>query len=151
MLVVFCTAEIVYICVIMTCSPSYCPCGTDPRNVCVYICMYMADICANQINLALTKKPHISGWGEVIYSQKQRNLFLTYRTQSFLWLSKIHYEWSKHTHDYLFNLFAATLHIGGHRRNLRTCHDVVTGTHLFGICKILCQWNDYVELWHTST
>jgi hypothetical protein len=34
--------------------------------------------------------------------------------------------------DYLFNLFAATLHIGGRFsiRNLRTRHAVVTGTHL---------------------
>ena len=33
--------------------------------------------------------------------------------------------------DCLFNLFAATLHIGGRSsiRNLRTRHDVVTGTH----------------------
>jgi len=33
--------------------------------------------------------------------------------------------------DCLFNLFAATLHIGGHSsiRNLRTRHAVVTGTH----------------------
>jgi len=30
--------------------------------------------------------------------------------------------------DYLFSTFAATLHIG--RRNLRTRHDVVTGTRL---------------------
>jgi len=34
--------------------------------------------------------------------------------------------------DCLFNLFAATLHIGGlfSIRNLRTRHAVVTGTHL---------------------
>ena len=34
--------------------------------------------------------------------------------------------------DCLFNLFAATLHIGGRSsiRNLRTHHAVVTGTHL---------------------
>ena len=34
--------------------------------------------------------------------------------------------------DCLFNIFAATLHIGGHSsiRNLRTRHAVVTGTHL---------------------
>ena len=34
--------------------------------------------------------------------------------------------------DCLFNLFAATLHIGGRSsiRNLRTRHAVVTGTHL---------------------
>jgi hypothetical protein len=33
--------------------------------------------------------------------------------------------------DCLFNIFAATLHIGGRSsiRNLRTCHVVVTGTH----------------------
>ena len=36
MFVVFCTAKIVYICVIMTCSPSYCLCDTDPWNVCMY-------------------------------------------------------------------------------------------------------------------
>jgi hypothetical protein len=36
--------------------------------------------------------------------------------------------------DCLFNLFAATLHIGGHSsiRNLRTRHAVMTGTHLHG-------------------
>ena len=35
-------------------------------------------------------------------------------------------------HDCLFNIFAATLHIGGCSSicNLRTCHAVVTGTHL---------------------
>ena len=34
--------------------------------------------------------------------------------------------------DCLFNLFAATLHIGGRSsiRNMRTRHAVVTGTHL---------------------
>ena len=34
--------------------------------------------------------------------------------------------------DCLFNIFAATLHIGGRSsiHNLRTCHAVVTGTHL---------------------
>jgi len=34
--------------------------------------------------------------------------------------------------DCLFNIFAATLHIGGHStiRNLRMHHAVVTGTHL---------------------
>jgi hypothetical protein len=33
--------------------------------------------------------------------------------------------------DFLFNIFAATLHIGGCSsiHNLRTCHAVVTGTH----------------------
>jgi len=37
-------------------------------------------------------------------------------------------------HDCLFNLFAATLHIGGHSsiRNLRTRHAMVTGTHYTG-------------------
>ena len=36
--------------------------------------------------------------------------------------------------DCLFNLFAATLHIGGRSsiRNLMTCHNVVTGTHKHG-------------------
>jgi hypothetical protein len=35
-------------------------------------------------------------------------------------------------HDCLFNIFAATLHIGGRSsiRNLRTRHAMVTGTHL---------------------
>ena len=35
-------------------------------------------------------------------------------------------------HDCLFNIFAATLHIGGRSsiRNLMTRHAVVTGTHL---------------------
>jgi len=34
--------------------------------------------------------------------------------------------------DCLFNIFAATLHIGDRSsiRNLRTCHSVVIGTHL---------------------
>src|SRR5215469_9022644 len=34
--------------------------------------------------------------------------------------------------DCLFNIFAVILHIGGRSsiRNLRTCHAVVTGTHL---------------------
>jgi len=35
-------------------------------------------------------------------------------------------------HECLFNIFAATLHIGGHSsiRNLSMCHAAVTGTHL---------------------
>jgi hypothetical protein len=35
-------------------------------------------------------------------------------------------------HDCLFYISAATLHIGGHSsiRNLRTCHAMMTGTHL---------------------
>jgi hypothetical protein len=35
--------------------------------------------------------------------------------------------------DYLLNIFAATLHIGGRysNRKLRTCHAVVTGTHFW--------------------
>jgi len=39
---------------------------------------------------------------------------------------------SSAVHDCLFNLFSATLHIGGHSsiRDLRTRHAVVTGTHL---------------------
>jgi len=34
--------------------------------------------------------------------------------------------------DYLFNIFSATIHTGGRssKRNLRTRHAVVTGTHL---------------------
>jgi len=34
--------------------------------------------------------------------------------------------------DCLFNIFAAILHIGGRSsiRNMRTCHAMVTGTHL---------------------
>jgi len=40
--------------------------------------------------------------------------------------------------DCLFNIFAATLHIGGRSsiHNLRTRHAVVTGTHL--------SWDDYM-------
>jgi len=42
--------------------------------------------------------------------------------------------------DCLFNLFAATLHIGGCSsiRNLRTRHAVVTGTHFTWIYIVLC-------------
>ena len=42
-------------------------------------------------------------------------------------------------HDCLFNLFAATLHIGGRSciRNLRTRHAVVTGTHYTWTQRIL--------------
>ena len=41
--------------------------------------------------------------------------------------------------DCLFNLFAATLHIGGRSsiRNLRTRHAVVTGTHLTWLISLL--------------
>ena len=68
-------------------------------------------------------------------------------------------------HDCLFNLFAATLHIGGCSsiRNLRTRHAVVTGTHYtwnskplpvrklclscitesYSSSKLLCQWRTY--------
>jgi hypothetical protein len=37
----------------------------------------------------------------------------------------------------LFNIFAATLHIGGHSSicNLRTCHDVVIRTYLLLISR----------------
>jgi len=40
---------------------------------------------------------------------------------------------SSAVHDYLFNISAPTLHIGGHSsiRNLRTHHAVVTGNHLY--------------------
>ena len=42
---------------------------------------------------------------------------------------------SSAVHGCLFNLFTATLHIGGHSsiRYLRTRHAVVTGTHIHGI------------------
>ena len=45
--------------------------------------------------------------------------------------------------DCLFNLFAATLHIGGlfYIRNLRTCHDVVTGTHKHGVLDFFLQFS----------
>ena len=61
--------------------------------------------------------------------------------------------------DYLFNLFAATLHIGGHSsiRILRTRHAVVTGTHKHGEfsytkqsnytnykLKSLCMYESYI-------
>ena len=41
--------------------------------------------------------------------------------------------------DFLFNLFAATLHIGGRSsiRNLRTCIAVVTGTHKHGVTRYI--------------
>ena len=43
MFLVFYTVKIVYICVCMTCSASYCLCDTrmDPWNVCIYVCMYV--------------------------------------------------------------------------------------------------------------
>jgi len=43
-------------------------------------------------------------------------------------------------HDCLFNIFTATLHIGGRSsiRNLRTHHAVVTGTHL--LQTVSCIW-----------
>ena len=49
--------------------------------------------------------------------------------------------------DCLFNIFAATLHIGGHSsiHNLRTCHAVVTGTHLSWLYCI--QWWIYCNKW----
>ena len=38
---IFYTVKIVYICVLMTCSTSYCPSDTlkDPWNVCTYVCL----------------------------------------------------------------------------------------------------------------
>ena len=47
--------------------------------------------------------------------------------------------------DCLFNLFAATLHIGGRSstRNLRTLHAVVTGTHLSHGCLM-----SYIRYYH---
>jgi len=49
--------------------------------------------------------------------------------------------------DFLFNLFAATLHIGGHSSicNLRTCHAMVTGTDLSWLYCIL--WWIYYNKW----
>jgi hypothetical protein len=43
-------------------------------------------------------------------------------------------------HDCLFNVSAATLHIGGRSsiRNLRTCHAMVTGTHLSRPVRCIC-------------
>ena len=45
---------------------------------------------------------------------------------------KLEYHPLSAVRDRLFNIFAATLHIGGRSsiRNLRTRHAVVTGTHL---------------------
>jgi len=45
----------------------------------------------------------------------------------------------------LFNIFAATLHIGGRSsiRNLRTCPAVVTGTHL-SQTNVILQVSSYV-------
>ena len=44
--------------------------------------------------------------------------------------------------DCLFNLFTATLHIGGRSsiRNLRTCHAIVTGTHKHGIPQLVKEF-----------
>ena len=57
--------------------------------------------------------------------------------------------------DCLFNLFTATLHIGGRSsiRNLRTRHAVVTGTHLsHGLWRQ--QWQkihtDFQEKWPST-
>jgi hypothetical protein len=53
-------------------------------------------------------------------------------------------------HDCLFNIFAATLHIGSRSPicNLRTCHAVVTGTHL---CWVYCiLWWIYYNKWFRS-
>jgi len=50
--------------------------------------------------------------------------------------------------DCLFDIFAATLHIGGcsYIRNLRTLHAVVTWTHLSGS---ICTWK--IFKWHELT
>jgi len=44
---------------------------------------------------------------------------------------KLEYHHLAAVRDCLFNIFPATLHIGGRSNicNLRTCHGVVTGTH----------------------
>jgi len=44
----------------------------------------------------------------------------------------------------LFNIFAATLHIGGHSsiHNLRTRHAIVTGT--FSLCVCVCEMNMFM-------
>ena len=43
MATVFYTVKIVYICVFVTCSTSYCLCDTrkDPWKVCMCVCMYV--------------------------------------------------------------------------------------------------------------
>jgi hypothetical protein len=49
-------------------------------------------------------------------------------------------------HNCLFNIFAATLHIGGHSSNcnLSTCHAAVTGTHL---SRYLSQYLSIFNAW----
>jgi len=49
----------------------------------------------------------------------------------------------------LFNIFAATHHIGGRSsiRNLRTRHAVVTGTHLSRLLQTLRFWNVAYVSW----
>ena len=49
--------------------------------------------------------------------------------------------------DCLFNIFTATLHIGGCSsiRNLRTCHAVVTGTHLSHGTWLQMEYSDTLE------
>ena len=54
-------------------------------------------------------------------------------------------------HDYLFNLFSATLHKGGRSsiRNLRTRHAVVTGTHYTWIGRSTLTVSDVNSTWRT--
>jgi hypothetical protein len=50
--------------------------------------------------------------------------------------------------DCLFNIFAATVHIGGRSsiRNLRTLHAVVTGTHLqHGVTKLIVAFRNFAK------
>jgi len=50
-------------------------------------------------------------------------------------------------HDYLCNIFAATLHIGGRSSisYLRTCHAVVTGTNLSQTGQLICTKNMHIS------
>jgi len=60
MFIVFYTVKIVYICICMTCSTSYCLCDTvmNPWNMCickyvrVCVCMYVSDFTMSLNNLA---------------------------------------------------------------------------------------------------
>ena len=60
---------------------------------------------------------------------------------------KLEYHPLSAVRDCVFNIFAATLHIGGHSfiRNLWMCHAVVTGTHLSWLYCIL--WWIYCNKW----
>ena len=100
------------------------------------------DLSAPRYRLLTFQLPNLMSpllWSYQRISPGPRQLFIVRTYASFYGVEllaprpkpKMEYRSLSAVRDFLFNIFAATLHIGGRSsiRNLRTCHEVVTGTH----------------------